>query len=65
MNPYRVGFFLVAFFGLAWVFPAWHYFVPAYAPDQPMEIQFLASIVLPALIILFAISWIQPRGGGA
>jgi hypothetical protein len=61
MNPFDFPFALIAFFGLVAVVPVWMFFVFRYPPAQalPMEARFLATLTLPAVVALFAASWLQ------
>lgn len=62
MNAFRFPFALIGFLGFVLVAPGWMYFVYEYA-SLGVESQFLASMVLPALALLYLVSWVQPRSG--
>lgn len=58
MNPYELFIPVFALFGVAVVAPAWMHF--SVIQGAPIHVQFLASLVLPALAALLAASWLQP-----
>lgn len=62
MNAYKLPFALLAFFGLVGVVPVWVYYLDSYTTQLPTEVQFLATLTLPAVVLLFLASWLQPRG---
>jgi hypothetical protein len=65
MNPVKLPFALFAFLGLVAVVPFWLAVSEAFTAGMTTTNAFLAQLVLPATVMLFLASWIQPRGGGA
>lgn len=64
MSPYRFPFAIFGFFTFVAVVPAWLWFLRSHPSEAnlPIEVQFLASMVLPATLLLFIGSWLQPGG---
>lgn len=64
MNPFKFPFALMGFLGFVLVVPAWIWFIQEYGPAAQLttEGQFLATLILPGTVILFLVSWLQPRG---
>lgn len=62
MNPYRFPLALFAFLGIAMVVQPWMWFLDEFPTTLTTEASFLATMVLPATILLFLVSWLQPRG---
>jgi hypothetical protein len=62
MNAYKFPFALIAFFGLVGVVPVWVHYLDVFGPQLTTESQFLAALSLPAVVLLFLASWLQPRG---
>ena len=60
MNPYDVWFPLLAVFGVAVVAPAWMWFVDTQMASLPTHVQWLATLVLPMLVLLLGASWLEP-----
>lgn len=55
---------LFALFGFAVILPPWRYFIGEYTTGLPIEAQFFANLILPALAALFVASWVDPAQGG-
>lgn len=51
---------LLALFGLGIVAPVWLYFVDSQLSGMPIHVKFFASLMLPALGVLFVSSWLDP-----
>lgn len=62
MNPIKLPLALFGFFGFVAVVPVWIYFVQQYSGNLSPESQFISQLVLPATVLLFLASWLQPRG---
>jgi hypothetical protein len=64
MNVYEIGFALVGFLSFVAVIPVAMFFIQDYQSVSalPVEVQFLAGLVLPATGVLFLASWVQPGG---
>lgn len=62
MNPFEFPVAIVGFAAFVMLMPAWMWFISNYASNLRGDAQFLATMVLPALIVLFVVSWIQPGG---
>ncbi|MGZ0745726.1 hypothetical protein [Haloparvum sp. AD34] len=60
MNVYQFPLSLYAFLAIVAVVPAWMFFLSEYGQDLPTEAWFMASLVLPATVLLFITSWVQP-----
>jgi len=60
MNPYQLFLPIFATFGVAVVAPAWMHFVDL--QNVPIHVQFLASLILPLLVALILVSWLEPGG---
>lgn len=58
MNPYRLPMALIAFIGIVAVVPAWMWFVAEYSAQLPTETAWLAAFSLPAIVMLFLVSWL-------
>lgn len=61
MNPYKFPFALIAFLGFVLVLPPWMWFIESYPTKLSTEGRFMAELILPALVLLFLASWVQPR----
>ncbi len=57
MIPHRILIAIVAFLGLIAVIPMW---MTADLGDLSLTNQFLAGIILPAIILLYISSWVKP-----
>lgn len=62
MNPYKFFFALIAFFGFVMVVPPWMWVLDNWAGPLSTEGYFMATLVLPAAVVLYLASWLQPRG---
>jgi len=60
MNPFNFPFALIGFLGFVLVVPLMSHFIGVYAPGLPAESRFLASLVPPAFVSLFLVSWLAP-----
>ena len=58
MNPYRLPMALIGFIAIAAVVPAWMWFLGEYSTNLPTETQWLAAFTLPAIALLFLVSWL-------
>lgn len=63
MNPFKFPFAMFAFLGFVMVVPAWMWFLQSYPTQLSTEGEFLAAMMLPALVALWIVSWLQPRSG--
>jgi hypothetical protein len=57
VNPYRAPLAFLGFLGMAAVSPVVYHWVWQRPNDLPMEAQFLATLFLPAMALLFIASW--------
>jgi len=62
MSPYSFPLALFAFFGFVAIIPVWMWFLNDRLPGLPLEFQFIAGLVLPAMLLVFLGSWMQPGG---
>jgi len=58
MTPERLPLAIVAFLGLVAIVPAWMHFVGTYTAGMPTESAWIARFSLPAVVLLFAGSWL-------
>lgn len=60
LNPYNIWFPLFALMGVVMISPAvYNWLYPLYY-DRPQHVIFLATMVLPLLVILIGASWLEP-----
>jgi hypothetical protein len=62
MNVWYFPFALIGFMGFVMVMPGWMHFLGTHSGNLSTEGQFLISLVLPATVLLYIVSWIQPGG---
>lgn len=64
MRPERFPLALMGFFAFVAVVPVWGYFVYTYMNfnSLPVEFTFLATLSLPAALLLYLAGWINPGG---
>lgn len=60
MNALELPFALFGFFALVALIPATYWFLGEYAPGLPPESQFLATLAMPMLVLLFISGWVEP-----
>jgi len=65
MNPLKAPFALLGLLGFLAVLPGWTWFVTNRTASMPPEVKALIGLALPAVALLYLVSWLQPRGGGA
>lgn len=61
MNPTKFPFALLGFLGFVAIMPAWVYFTNQYVAGLPDYEAFILQLMMPAFVLLFVVSWIQPR----
>lgn len=62
MNPLRLPLALFTFLAIGALMPVALYFVDEYTIGLSAETTFIASMAIPAMVLLFAASWLQPGG---
>lgn len=62
MNWFEFPFALFAILGVAAVVPPWIYFLNEFTGGMSGPSQFLAWLALPAILLLFLSSWLEPGG---
>lgn len=62
MTPYQILLALFGFLTFVVLMPPWIWFVTSHPSTSALQIeaQFLASLALPATVVLFIVSWVQP-----
>lgn len=60
MNPLNFPLAILGVVSLVAIIPVWTWFLGEYTSGLPTEVQFLAGITLPALVVLFGVSWVEP-----
>lgn len=60
MNALEFPFALFAFFAFVALVPPIYWFLGEYAPRLPAESQFLATLVMPMVVLLFISGWVEP-----
>lgn len=60
LNPYNFWFPIIALMGVVMIIPAMQNWVLPQFYDMPEHVTFLATLVLPLLVILIGASWLEP-----
>jgi hypothetical protein len=63
VNPLAFPLALITLFGLVAIMPISTHFLDTYLGSLTPEVQFIAGLVMPSVILLFLASWLQPRSG--
>lgn len=61
MRPEHIFLPLLAIIGIAITAPGWTHFLGV-LDGTPSHVQFLASLILPILVLLLGASWLEPGG---
>ena len=60
LNPYNIWFPLFALMGVVLIAPAvWNWLYPLFY-NMPDHVTFLATLVLPLLVIFLGAGWLEP-----
>lgn len=60
LNPYNIWFPLLALAGVVMIAPAvYHWLYPMFG-EHPEHVTFLATMVMPVLVMLIGASWLEP-----
>lgn len=62
MKWFEFPFAILGVLLIAAVTPPWVWFVDQHAGEFGMAARFIAQLVLPAMLLLFLASWIDPGG---
>jgi hypothetical protein len=62
MRVGRIFFALFTLLGIIGTAPIWVWYLDNHTAGLTPESRFLALLVLPALVLLFIASWLQPGG---
>jgi Sec-independent protein secretion pathway component TatC len=65
MNAMKLPFGIFAFLGFVVVIPFWLTAINEFTAGMTTTNAWLARLSLPAALMLFLASWMQPRGGTA
>lgn len=60
LNPYNIWFPLLALMGVVMIAPAMQNWLLPMFYTMPEHITFLATMVLPLLVLLIGASWLNP-----
>ena len=61
MDPVKFPFALLGFLGFVAIMPAWVHFSGQYVSGLPDYQSFILQLMMPVMVLLFVVSWIQPR----